>query len=53
MSKGKTHKVVNYPFFPFVPSHLEVDEEVISLGWERYGGQIRIWEDTHFWKVCF
>ena len=30
--KGKTHKVVKYPFFPFVPNHLEVVEEVISLG---------------------
>ena len=45
--------MVSYPFYPFVPNHLEVVEEVISLGLERDGGQIRIWEVTHFWKVCF
>ena len=47
MSK-ETHKFSNYPFCLFVPTHLKVVEEVISLGWEMYGGQIRIWEATHF-----
>ena len=39
--------------FVFMPIHLRLVKEVIALGWERYGGQIRIWEVTHFWKVCF
>ena len=45
--------MVNYPFFPFVPSYLKVVEEVTSLGWERYGGQIRILEVTHFGENIF
>ena len=53
MSKVKPIKLSTTSFFLFVPSHLKVVEEVISLGWERHGGQIRIWEVTHFWKVCF
>ena len=53
MSKVKPIKLSTTPFCPFVPSHLKVVEEVISLGWERHGGQIRIWEVTYFWKVCF
>ena len=39
------------PFLSFIPSHLKLLKEVISLGWERYGGQIRIWGVTHFWKT--
>ena len=50
---GKTHQVVNHPFVSFCAQSLEVVGEVVSLGWERYGGQIRIWEVTHFLKVCF
>ena len=34
--------------FVFMPSHLRLVKEVIALGWEVYGGQIRIWEVTHF-----
>ena len=53
MSRGKTHQAFNYPFCLLCPVISKLVEKVISLGWERYGGQIRIWEVTHFWKVCF
>ena len=36
------------PFLSFMLSHLKLVKEVISLGWERYGVQIRIWGVTHF-----
>ena len=52
MSRGKTIKLSTTLFF-FCSQSLEVVGEVISLGWERYGGQIRIWEVTHFLKTCF
>ena len=51
-AKGKTHKAFKYLFLSFMPSHLKLVKEVIALGWERYRGQIRIWEVTHFWEKC-
>ena len=51
--KGKTHQVVNHPFLYFMPSHLKLVKEVIALGWERYGGQFRIWGVTHFFENVF
>ena len=56
MSKGKTHKAVNYPFCLFVPIinfYKKLVEEVISLGWERYGGQNLNCEDHPFQKNIF
>ena len=50
MSKLKPIKLSTTLFCLLVPIHLKVVEEVISLGWERHGGQIQIWEVTHFWK---
>ena len=51
--QGENPQSGQLPFLSFMPSHIKLVKEVISLGWERYGGQIRIWEVTHFWKVCF
>ena len=39
--------------FVFMPSHLRLVKEVISLGWARRGSQIRIRETTHFWENEF
>ena len=52
MSKGNPSSC-QPPFLSFMPSHLKLVKEVISLGWERYGGQIRIWGVTHFWENVF
>ena len=53
ISKVRPIKLSTTPFYLFVLSHLKVVEEVISLGWERHGGQIQIWEVTHFWESVF
>ena len=49
--KGKNPSSCQPPFLSFMPSHLKLVKEFIPLGWERYGGQIRIWGVTHFWKT--
>ena len=52
--QGRTHKAVNYSFCllcPIIYFCQKLVEEVISLGWERYGGQIRIGKTTHFENV--
>ena len=53
VSKGKTRKTVNYPFFLLCPVIYKLVGEVNAWGWEEYGSQIQIWEATHFRKMCF
>ena len=53
MSKVKPIEWSTTPFCLLCQVTSRLVEKVISLGWGRYGGQIRIWEVTHFWKVCF
>ena len=36
-----------------MPSNLKLVKEVIALGWEGYGGQIRIGEAISIGKTCF
>ena len=52
MSKGKPIEW-STTIFVFYAQSSKLVKEVIALGWEGYGGQIRIWGVTHFWKVCF
>ena len=54
MSKGKPIKLSTTHFFflPTIYFYHKLVEEVISLGWERYGGQIQIGKTTHFGKKC-
>ena len=52
MSKGKPIKWSTTLFVFYAQSSKWV-KEIITLGWEGYGGQIRIWEVIHFWKSLF
>ena len=54
--KGRTHQTLNHPFFlvcPIIYFFQKFIELVNARRWEEYGNQFRIWEATHFWKMCF
>ena len=53
MSKGEPINISTTNFFFFSQSSRSWLGKVNAWGWEEYGSQIRIWEDTHFWKTCF
>ena len=53
MSKGEPLKLSTTNFVFCAQSSRSWLGKVNAWGREEYGSQIRIWEDTHFWKTCF